>query len=64
VGIAVLIATQRPRKYTLFIHLGCVAALIGVAIGDLGNAPGVALLEFVLAGIALLVTFVSLAARP
>jgi hypothetical protein len=41
-----------------------VAALIGVAIGDLGNAPGVALLEFVLAGIALLVTFVSLAARP
>ena len=35
-----------------------------MAIGDLGNAPGVALLEFVLAGIALLVAFVSLAARP
>ncbi len=64
ITIAGLIATQRPRKYTLFIHLGCVAAFVGVAIGDLGNAPGVAMLEFVLAGIALLVTFVSLAARP
>jgi hypothetical protein len=64
ITIAGLIATQRPRKYTLFIHLGCVAALVGVAAGDLDNAPGVAMLEFVLAGIALLVTFVSLAARP
>lgn len=64
ITIAGLVATQRPRRYTIFIHLGCVLALIGVALGDVTNAPGVALLEFVLAGIALLVSFVSLAARP
>lgn len=62
--VAGLIATQRPRKYTVLLHLGCVLALVGVAIGDLNNAPGVAMLQFVLAGIALLVTIVSLAARP
>ena len=62
--IAGLVATQRPRKYTVLIHLGCVLALLGFAIGDIDNAPGVAMLEFVLAGIALLVTLVSLAARP
>jgi hypothetical protein len=64
ITIAGLVATQRPRRYTIFIHLGCVAALVGVALGDVSNAPGVALLEFVLAGIALLVSLVSLAARP
>lgn len=64
ITIAGLIATQRPRKFTIFIHLACVVALVGVALGDVANAPGVALLEFVVAGIALLVSFVSLAARP
>jgi hypothetical protein len=64
ITIAGLVATQRPRRYTIFIHLGCVLALVGVALGDVSNAPGVALLEFVLAGIALLVSLVSLAARP
>lgn len=64
ITIAGLVATQRPRPYTKFIHLGCVLALVGVALGDVSNAPGVALLEFVLAGIALLVSLVSLAARP
>ncbi|MFZ9532673.1 MAG: hypothetical protein ACO29D_04305 [Ilumatobacteraceae bacterium] len=64
ITIAGLVATQRPRRYTIFIHLGCVVALVGVAIGDVSNAPGVALLEFVLAGIALLVSLVSLASRP
>ena len=64
ITIAGLVATHRPRRYTKFIHLGCVLALVGVALGDVSNAPGVALLEFVLAGIALLVSLVSLAARP
>ena len=64
ITIAGLVATQRPRRYTIFVHLGCVLALVGVALGDVSNAPGVALLEFVLAGIALLVSLVSLAARP
>ncbi|MFZ9488335.1 MAG: hypothetical protein ACO28X_02060 [Ilumatobacteraceae bacterium] len=64
ITVAGLVATQRPRRYTIFIHLGCVVALVGVAIGDVSNAPGVALLEFVLAGIALLVSLVSLASRP
>ncbi len=64
ITIAGLVATQRPRRYTVFIHLGCVVALVGVALGDVSNAPGVALLEFVLAGIALLVSLVSLASRP
>ncbi|MGA0131193.1 MAG: hypothetical protein ACO3KE_01235 [Ilumatobacteraceae bacterium] len=64
ITIAGLVATQRPRRYTKFIYLGCVLALVGVALGDVSNAPGVALLEFVLAGIALLVSLVSLAARP
>lgn len=64
ITIAGLVATQRPRRYTKFIHLGCVLALVGVALGDVSNAHGVALLEFVLAGIAVLVSLVSLAARP
>lgn len=64
ITIAGLIATQRPRKYTVFIHLGCVALLVAVAAGDVNNSPGVAMLQFVLAGIALLVAVVSLAARP
>ncbi|MFZ9402198.1 MAG: hypothetical protein ACO27I_05685 [Ilumatobacteraceae bacterium] len=64
ITVAGLVATQRPRRYTIFIHLGCVVALVGVALGDVSNAPGVALLEFVLAGIALLVSLVSLASRP
>lgn len=64
VSIAALVAVQRPQKYTVFIHLGCVVALVAIAFGDLANAPGVALLQFVVAGIALLVTFVSLATKP
>ena len=64
ITLVALIATQRTRKYTIFIHLACVALLVAVATGDLSNAPGVAMLQYVVAGIALLVTFVSLAARP
>ena len=63
ITLVALIATQRTRKYTIFIHLACVALLVAVATGDLSNAPGVAMLQYVVAGIALLVTFVSLAAR-
>jgi hypothetical protein len=64
ITLVALIATQRTRRYTIFVHLACVALLVAVATGDLSNAPGVAMLQYVVAGIALLVTFVSLAARP
>jgi len=41
-----------------------VALLAAVATVDVANSPGVAALQYVVAGIALLVSFVSLAARP
>jgi len=59
-----IVATQRTRKYTIIVHLACVALLAAVATGDLSNSPGVAVLQYGVAGIALLVSFVSLAARP
>jgi len=64
ITLAALIATQRPRKYTIVIHLVCVAMLAAVATGDVANSPGVAMLQYGVAGIALLISFVSLAARP
>ncbi|MFM7081637.1 MAG: hypothetical protein ACKOYI_06695 [Actinomycetota bacterium] len=64
ITVAAFVATQRPRKYTIVVHLVCVALLAAVATGDVANSPGVAALQYVVAGIALLVAFVSLAARP
>ncbi|MFM7307547.1 MAG: hypothetical protein ACKO97_13735 [Actinomycetota bacterium] len=64
ITVAAFVATQRPRKYTIVVHLVCVALLAAVATGDVANSPGVAALQYVVAGIALLVSFVSLAARP
>lgn len=64
ITIAALVATQRPRKYTVVVHLACVAMLVAVATGDVQNSPGVAALQYGVAAIALLVSFVSLAARP
>ena len=64
ITVAALVATQRIRKYTIFIHLACVVLLAAVAAGALSNSPGVAMLQFVVAGIALLISLVSLAARP
>ncbi|MFM8956956.1 MAG: hypothetical protein ACKOJH_05875 [Actinomycetota bacterium] len=64
ITVAAFVATQRPRKYTIVVHLVCVALLAAVATGDVANSPGVAALQYVVAGVALLVSFVSLAARP
>ncbi|MBM3657108.1 MAG: hypothetical protein FJW93_02400, partial [Actinobacteria bacterium] len=64
ITVAAFVATQRPRKYTIVVHLVCVALLAAVATVDVANSPGVAALQYVVAGIALLVSFVSLAARP
>ncbi|MFM8644669.1 MAG: hypothetical protein ACKODN_05495 [Actinomycetota bacterium] len=64
ITVAAFVATQRPRKYTIVVHLVCVALLAAVATGDVANSPGVAALQYVVAGIALPVSFVSLAARP
>ena len=62
--VVALVATQRTRKFTIVIHLVCVALLTAVATGDVADSPGVAALQYVIAAIALLVSFVSLAARP
>lgn len=62
--VAGLVATQRPRRYTIVVHLVCTALLAAVATGDVVDSPGVAMLQYVVAGIALLVSLVSLAARP
>ncbi len=62
--IVALAATQRPKKFTIAIHLLCVFLLAAVATGDVASSPGVAVLQYVVAGIALLVSLVSLAARP
>jgi len=64
ITIAAMVATQRPSKYTIVVHLACVASLAAVATGDVSNSPGVAMLQYVVAAIALLVSLVSLAARP
>lgn len=64
VTLVALAATQRPRKYTVAIHAVCVVLLAAIATGDLEGSPGVAVLQFGIALIALLTTFVSLAARP
>jgi hypothetical protein len=64
ITIAALIAIQRPRRYTIVVHLVCVVLLAAVATGDVQNSPGVAALQYGVAAIALLVSFVSLAARP
>jgi len=61
---AALVATLRPRKHTIYIHLTGVVMLAAVATGDVQDSPGVAMLQYVVAGIALLVSIVSLAARP
>ena len=62
--VAALVATQRVGKFTIVIHLVCAALLTAVATGDVANSPGVAMLQYVVAGIAFIVSFVSLAARP
>jgi len=62
--VVALAATQRPGKYTIAIHLLCVVLLSAVATGDVANSPGVAMLQYVVVVIALLVSLVSLAARP
>jgi hypothetical protein len=62
--VAALVATQRVGKFTIVVHLACVALLAAVATGDVAGSPGVAMLQYVVAGIALIVSFVSLAARP
>ena len=62
--VVALVATQRPRKFTIAIHLVCVALLTAIASGDVVDSPGVAALQYGIAAIALLVSFVSLAARP
>lgn len=62
--IVALVATQRPTRYTIAVHILCVGLLAAVATGDVPNSPGIAMLQFVVAGIALLVSLVSLAARP
>jgi hypothetical protein len=59
-----LVATQRPARYTIAVHILCVGLLAAVATGDVPNSPGIAMLQYVVAGIALLVSLVSLAARP
>jgi len=64
VTIIALVATQRPRRYTVAIHAVCVVLLAAIATGDLNDSPGVAVLQYGVALIALLTTFVSLAARP
>jgi hypothetical protein len=64
VTLVALIATQRPHKYTIAIHAVCVGLLAAIATGDLNGSPGVAVLQYGIAFIALLVSFVSLAARP
>ena len=64
ITLAALIATLRTARHTIIIHLACVALLVAVATGDISNSPGVAMLQYVVAGIALVVSFVSLAARP
>jgi len=64
VTLIALIATQRPRKYTVAIHVVCVVLLAVIATGDLKGSPGVAVLQYGIALIALLTTFVSMAARP
>jgi hypothetical protein len=62
--VVALVATQRPRKFTIAIHLVCVTLLTAIASGDVVDSPGVAALQYGIAAIALLVSFVSLAARP
>jgi hypothetical protein len=62
--VIALVATQRPKKFTIIIHLVCVALLAAVATGDVVDSPGVAALQYGVAAIALLVSFVSMAARP
>lgn len=62
--VAALAATQRVGKFTIVVHLACTALLAAVATGDVAGSPGVAMLQYVVAGIALIVSFVSLAARP
>ena len=63
ITLAALIATLRTARHTIIIHLACVGLLVAVATGDISNSPGVAMLQYVVAGIALIVSFVSLAAR-
>ncbi|MFM8906411.1 MAG: hypothetical protein ACKOIZ_02165, partial [Actinomycetota bacterium] len=37
ITVAAFVATQRPRKYTIVVHLVCVALLAAVATGDVAN---------------------------
>jgi hypothetical protein len=64
VTVVALVVAQWPRKFTVVIHLACVALLAAIATGDLEGSPGVAVLQYGIAFIALLVSLVSLAARP
>jgi len=64
ITVAALVATQRPGRLSIVVHLVCVVLLVVVAALDVRNTPGVATVEFVVAFVALLITVVSAAARP
>ncbi|MGA1320490.1 MAG: hypothetical protein ACO3Z0_01665 [Ilumatobacteraceae bacterium] len=64
ITVAALVATQRPGRLSIVVHLVCVVLLVVVAALDVRNTPGVATVEFVVAFAALLITVVSAAARP
>ncbi|MEY3977534.1 MAG: hypothetical protein RLZZ284_390 [Actinomycetota bacterium] len=64
ITVAALVATQRPGRLSVVVHLVCVALLVVVAALDVSGTPGVATVEFVIAFVALLITVVFAAARP
>jgi hypothetical protein len=64
ITVAALVATQRPGRLSIVVHLVCVVLLVVVAALDVRDTPGVATVEFVVAFVALLITVVSSAARP
>ncbi|NCX18355.1 MAG: hypothetical protein EBX15_06335, partial [Acidimicrobiia bacterium] len=64
ITVAALVATQRPGRLSIVVHLVCVVLLVVVAALDVRDTPGVATVEFVVAFVALLITVVSAAARP
>ena len=61
--IIAILAIVRLPDIAGYIGIGCSLVLTGVAVGDIAGTPGVAIVEGVVAGSALLIAIATLAGR-
>ena len=61
--VVAIVAIIRLPDIAGYIGIGCSLVLIGVALGDISGTPGIAIVEGVVAGSALLIAIATFAGR-